>query len=110
MMKAVIKRRARVAPHGLQRPIHLEHLADCDDALGSVGAPEITIFAAAAIPVEATELVVVQPVHKGRAEASEASDDLMGSDPYLSSRMEPFSSSRSTANSRPRTASIPGRG
>ena len=59
MMKAVIKRRARAAPHGLQRPIHFEHLADGDDALRSVGA--------LAVAVEAAEMVVVQPASMGRS-------------------------------------------
>ena len=40
------------APDGLQRGIHLEHLADRDDALGSVGAFTFLI--------EPTKLVIVQ--------------------------------------------------
>ena len=50
------------APDGLQRGIHLEHLDDRDDALGSVGA--LAVF------VEPTKLVIVQAASKGQKQAS----------------------------------------
>ena len=46
------------APDGLQRGIHLEHLDDRDDALGSVGA-------VASRRVDPTELALPQAVSKG---------------------------------------------
>ena len=45
------------APDGLQRSIHLQHLDEGDDALGSVGA--------IAHKIEPTELVVYQAASKG---------------------------------------------
>ena len=50
------------APDGLQRSIHLEHLADRDDALGSVGA--------LAESGEPTKLVTAQAASKGHKRES----------------------------------------
>ena len=67
MMKALIKVERLAAPQGLQPSVHSEHLADCKDALRSVGAP--------AHAVNATELVAVEPAHMGQAEVSAAADN-----------------------------------
>ena len=50
------------APDGLQRGIHLEHVDDRDDALGSVGAR--------AISVDPTKCVVIQAASKGHKRKS----------------------------------------
>ena len=53
----------RGTPDGLQRGIHLEHLDDRDDALGSVGA-------LAPIRTDPTELIIPQAASKGQKQAS----------------------------------------
>ena len=59
-----IRRRARAStPDGLQRGIHLEHLADRDDALRSVGAHS-------SMSVDPTERVGVQAASMGQKQAS----------------------------------------
>ena len=53
-------------PDGLQRGIHLEHLADRDDALGSVGA----LDRVSTPVVEPTKRVGVQAASTGQKQAS----------------------------------------
>ena len=50
-------------PDGLQRGIHLEHLADRDDALGSVGALAVRV-------ADPTKRIVVQAASTGQKQAS----------------------------------------
>ena len=65
-MKALIKGERLAAPQVLQPSVHSEHLADCKDALQSVGAH--------AHVLNATEPVVVEPAHEGQVEVSAGAD------------------------------------
>ena len=60
---------------GLQRGIHFEHLADRDDALGSVGAT--------ASPVDPAERVAVQPERQGLSKTQAPSAGIDSKERYV---------------------------